>query len=121
MRVVRKQDIQKNNKSLLTRSRWHGMDDQAERCKISLVGLQPLQEPPEQDNMAHFAKDFLKISKARDDSQIPCSKVWCFDTARYFAIYIFSVPPLANAECEEKTNISKELKVMRNPGLCPRM
>lgn len=51
------------------------MDDQAERCKISLVGLQPLQEPPEQDNMAHFAKDFLKISKARDDSQIPCSKV----------------------------------------------
>jgi len=97
------------------------MDDQAERCKISLVELQPLQEPPEQDNMAHSAKDFLKISKARDDSQIPWSKVLCFDTARYFAIYIFSVPPLANAECEEKINISKGLKVIRNCGLCPWM
>ena len=93
------------------------MDGQAERCKISLVELQPLQEPPEQDNMAHSAKDFLKISKACDDSQIP----WCFDTARYFAIYIFRVPPLANAECEEKINISKGLKVIRNCGLCPRM
>ena len=51
------------------------MDDQAERCKISLVALRLLQEPHEQDNMAHFAKDFLKISEARDDSQIPWSKV----------------------------------------------